>query len=86
MKNKSCSIALVIVGLSFPLLFQKLFSQEPQVRIGTTQGVRARGILPIRVSFPAFGPSVFLTAQLTSVSQAASATFNYQQDKKGGRR
>ncbi|HTM36207.1 MAG TPA: hypothetical protein VL156_05640 [Terriglobales bacterium] len=51
-----------------------------------TQGVRARGILPIRVSFPAFGPSVFLTAQLTSVSQAASATFNYQQDKKGGRR
>jgi hypothetical protein len=50
-----------------------------------TQGVRARGILPIRVAFPAFGPSVFLTAQLTSAGQAPSASFNYQHDKKGGR-
>jgi len=50
-----------------------------------TQGVRARGILPIRVSFPVFGPSVFLAAQLTSASQTPSATLNYQQDKKGGR-
>jgi len=50
-----------------------------------SQGIRARGILPIRVSFPAFGPSVFLTAQLTSASQVPSATLNYQQDKKGGR-
>lgn len=50
-----------------------------------TQGVRARGILPIRVSFPAFGPSVFLTAQLSSGGQAPSTTFDYQKDKKGGR-
>ena len=50
-----------------------------------TQGVRARGILPIRVSFPAFGPSVFLTAQLSSAGQVPSATLDYQKDKKGGR-
>ncbi|HET8823612.1 MAG TPA: hypothetical protein VFM77_00675 [Terriglobales bacterium] len=50
-----------------------------------SQGVRARGILPIRVSFPAFGPSVFLTAQLSSAGQAPNATFDYQRDKKGGR-
>lgn len=50
-----------------------------------SQGVRARGILPIRVSFPAFGPSVFLTAQLSSAGQAPNATFDYQKDKKGGR-
>jgi hypothetical protein len=49
------------------------------------QGIRARGILPIRVSFPAFGPSVFLAAQLTSAGQTPSATFTYQQEKKGGR-
>jgi TolB protein len=42
MKNKSGFIAVLIIGLSFPLVFQKLLSQEPQVRIGTTQGVRAR--------------------------------------------
>jgi len=50
-----------------------------------SQGVRARGILPIRVSFPAFGPSVFLTAQLSSAGQSPNATFDYQKDKKGGR-
>ena len=50
-----------------------------------SQGVRARGILPIRVSFPAFGPSVFLTAQLSSAGQEPNATFDYQRDKKGGR-
>ncbi len=50
-----------------------------------SQGVRARGILPIRVSFPAFGPSVFLSAQLSSAGQAPSTTLDYQKDKKGGR-
>ena len=50
-----------------------------------SQGVRARGILPIRVTFPAFGPSLFLAAQLTSAGQAPSATFSYQHEKKGGR-
>src|SRR5581483_12111149 len=50
-----------------------------------SQGVRARGILPIRVSFPAFGPSVFLTAQLSSAGQEPNAIFDYQKDKKGGR-
>ena len=49
------------------------------------QGVRAKGILPLRVSFPEFGPSVFLAAELTSAGQSPTASLNYQLDKKGGR-
>jgi hypothetical protein len=45
---------------------------------------RAAGILPIRVSFPTFGPSLFLVSELTSENQAPSITLGYQQEKKGG--
>jgi hypothetical protein len=45
---------------------------------------KVRGILPIRVSFPTFGPSVYLVAELTGENQAASADLNYQRDKKAG--
>ena len=46
-------------------------------------GKRA-GILPIRVSFPAFGPSLFLVSELTGENQAPSAVLNFQRDKKAG--
>ncbi|HKW36066.1 MAG TPA: hypothetical protein VJN92_23895 [Candidatus Acidoferrum sp.] len=46
-------------------------------------GKRA-GILPIRVSFPAFGPSLFLVSELTGENQAPSAVVSYQRDKKAG--
>src|SRR5262249_12117884 len=45
---------------------------------------RATGILPIRVSFPAFGPFVYLVSELTSENQTPSADLGYQQEKKGG--
>ncbi len=48
------------------------------------RGTRATGILPVRVNFPAFGPSLYLVAELTSENQAPSAELNYQQDKKAG--
>jgi len=48
-----------------------------------SQGSRAKGILPIKVSFPAFGPSVFLVAELTSASQVPSSSLSYQREKKG---
>ena len=51
-----------------------------------SQGSRAKGILPIRVDFPAFGPSMFLVAELTSPGQAPSSSLNYQREKKGGTR
>ena len=51
-----------------------------------SQGARAKGILPIRVDFPAFGPSLFLMAELTSPGQVPSSTLNYQREKKGGAR
>ena len=44
-------------------------------------GKRA-GILPIRVSFPAFGPSLYLVSELTGENQAPSAGLSYQHEKK----
>jgi hypothetical protein len=46
-------------------------------------GKRA-GILPIRVSFPAFGPSVYLVSELTGENQAPFAGLTYQHEKKAG--
>jgi len=46
-------------------------------------GKRA-GILPIRVDFPAFGPSLFLVSELTGENQAPSAVLSFQHDKKAG--
>ena len=46
-------------------------------------GKRA-GILPISVSFPAFGPSVYLVSELTGENQAPTAVLVYQRDKKAG--
>jgi hypothetical protein len=47
---------------------------------------RTTGILPIRVSFPAFGPSVYLVSELTSAGQAPNASLTYERDKKAGKR
>jgi len=46
-------------------------------------GKRA-GILPIHVSFPAFGPSLYLVSELTGENQAPSAGLTYQHEKKVG--
>jgi hypothetical protein len=45
---------------------------------------RAAGILPVRVDFPAFGPSLYLVSELTGENQSPSAEFSYQQNKKAG--
>jgi hypothetical protein len=42
------------------------------------------GILPIHVSFPAFGPSLFLVSELTGENRAPSVVFSFQRDKKAG--
>lgn len=47
-------------------------------------GGKVTGILPVSVSFPAFGPSMFLVSELTSENQFSSAEFSFQRDKKGG--
>jgi hypothetical protein len=49
-----------------------------------SSGGKVTGILPINVSFPAFGPSIFLVSELTSENQFPAAEFNFQRDKKGG--
>jgi len=47
-------------------------------------GGRTTGIRPIRVSFPAFGPSLFLVSELTGANQSPSFTLNYKRDRKAG--
>ncbi len=45
---------------------------------------RAAEALPVRVTFPSVGPSVFLVSELTGESKQPVVEFAYQQDKKGG--
>ena len=52
-------------------------------RADSLAGKRA-GILPIRVSFPAFGPSLYLVSELTGENQAPIAGLTYQHEKKVG--
>jgi hypothetical protein len=52
-------------------------------RADSLTGKRA-GILPIRLTFPAFGPSVYLVSELTGENQAPSAVLSYQHEKKAG--
>lgn len=47
-------------------------------------GGRATGILPLKVAFPALGPSLFLVSELTAENQSPSAGFNFQREKKAG--
>lgn len=47
-------------------------------------GGKVTGILPVSVSFPAFGPSIYLVSELTSENQFPAAEFSFQRDKKGG--
>jgi hypothetical protein len=52
-------------------------------RADSLAGKRA-GILPVRVSFPAFGPSLFLVSELTGENKAPTADLSYQHEKKAG--
>src|SRR5205823_9527321 len=52
-------------------------------RADSLVGKRA-GILPIRVAFPAFGPSLYLVSELTVENQAPSLGLTYQHEKKTG--
>jgi hypothetical protein len=45
---------------------------------------RRAGILPIRVTFPAFGPSLYLVSELTVENQTPTANLTYQHEKKAG--
>ena len=47
-------------------------------------GGRGAKVMPIRPSFPAFGPSLFFVSELTAENHAPSLELNYQRDKKEG--
>lgn len=50
----------------------------------TRSGGRTARVLPIKVSFPAFGPSLYLVSELTAENHAESVELNYQHEKKEG--
>lgn len=45
---------------------------------------KVTGILPVNVTFPAFGPSIYLASELTSENQSPAAEFAIQRAKKEG--
>ncbi|MGC2694831.1 MAG: hypothetical protein WA738_03490 [Candidatus Angelobacter sp.] len=47
-------------------------------------GGRGAKVLPIRPSFPAFGPSLFFVSELTAENHAPALELSYQRDKKEG--
>ena len=49
-------------------------------------GGKEAKVLPVHVSFPAFGSSVFLVSELTAENQAPAIELSYQRDKKDGGR
>jgi len=44
------------------------------------------GMIPVKLSFPAFGPSLFLVSELTSEGQTPTLALSYEKNKKGGAR
>jgi hypothetical protein len=75
--------------------FAQLQAGEDQAKKDATQALldtfkakssagKVTGILPVHISFPAFGPSIFLVSELTSENQFPAAEFNFQRDKKAG--
>jgi hypothetical protein len=59
---------------------QKLVSQLRETKRGSPP---ARN-LPLRVTFPHFGPSIFLISELTSENQTPVVELDFQRDKKRG--
>jgi len=47
-------------------------------------GGRTARVLPIKVSFPSLGSSLYLVSELTAVNHAESIELNYQHEKKDG--
>jgi hypothetical protein len=54
-----------------------------QYRTKSQEGKRA-GILPLSLSFPDFGPSIFLVSELTGENLSRTVEIRYEEDKKGG--
>lgn len=51
---------------------------------GQTYGARPARNLPLRVTFPHFGPSIYLVSELTAENQTAAVEFDFQRNRKKG--
>jgi hypothetical protein len=89
-KSKSPDLIRPAAGLTVPETKEKAAQAATQAlvdkfRTDALAGKRA-GILPIRISFPVFGPFIFLVSELTAENQIPNVEFSYQREKKGGAR
>ena len=50
------------------------------------EGSETARVLPVRLSFPAFGAALYLVSELTGEGQAPSIELSYQREKKEGSR
>jgi hypothetical protein len=56
-----------------------------EYRSQSQEGKRA-GIMPVKLSFPVYGPSIFLASELTPENKPAVIGISYEVEKKGGSR
>jgi hypothetical protein len=50
----------------------------------TTGGGRTARVLPAKISFPEFGPSLFLVSELTAENHVPTIEISFQHEKKDG--
>ncbi|HEY7547098.1 MAG TPA: hypothetical protein VID27_19550, partial [Blastocatellia bacterium] len=58
--------------------------QEMAQRLKQSHASRPTRNLPIRITFPNFGPSIFLVTELTSENQTPTVEVDFQRDRKRG--
>jgi hypothetical protein len=86
--NNALDLVNVMGGVVKPN--SEVFAKDTQALVDkyrnqSQEGKRA-GILPIKLSFPSFGPSIFLVSELTAENQSPTIEFSYNEEKKGGAR
>jgi hypothetical protein len=71
---------------NFALLAPGVDATKMMVDDFRTKSIGGKGarVLPIRVSFPAFGASMFFVSELTGENQAPAIELSYQREKKEG--
>ena len=85
--SSSCAAAACSIANSAPMIGRTWPSAIIGHTLATTDSTispKTAEVLPIRVSFPSLGPSLFLVSELTGESKGAVIDLTYQKDGKGG--
>jgi hypothetical protein len=63
-----------------------LITQQLVSKLPVTKSARPSRNLPLRFTFPHFGPSIFLVSELTSENQVPAIDLDFSRDRKRGER